>query len=181
MGAMNISSLTSSLASYGLDSLISRSSNTQTTGTSTLTDEGSSTTSDLASYMQQLSELQQSDPDKFSELTAQISEQLQSAADAAESSGDTNQANALSDLADKFSAASESGEMPDLRPSGPPPMGPPPESSDDSTSSSDSELLSKMLSAYTSSSTTSSGDDPMGTLSDILKDVFSSVSSTTAS
>jgi hypothetical protein len=143
--------------------------------------------------MQELSDLQESDPTAFSELTSQISDALQTAADKATASGDTNQASMLSDLADKFSTASTTGEMPDLTPPGPPPGGgppPPPTSSTDSTSSSDStstssssstsesDLLKQIVAAYTSGA--SDGTDPMGTLTGIMENIMSTVSSTTA-
>lgn len=60
----------------------------------------------------ELSSLAQSDPAKFKSVTATIAQQLKSAA----SSASGPEATALSKLADRFSAASESGNASDLLP-----------------------------------------------------------------
>jgi hypothetical protein len=75
----------------------------------------------MAALMKELTELSQSDPAKFKEVTARISEKLKTAAQQA--SG--GEADLLQELSDKFSEASSSGEMSAVRPSGPPPGGGP--------------------------------------------------------
>lgn len=62
--------------------------------------------------LKKLSDLQQSDPAKFKEVVQQISDAFASAAK--DATGDD--ATALSDLADKFAQAAQSGDMSALRP-----------------------------------------------------------------
>jgi hypothetical protein len=64
--------------------------------------------------MSELTALAQSDPTKFKSVTADIAKQLQDAA----SSQSGSSASFLDKLADKFSAASQSGSAADLAPSG---------------------------------------------------------------
>lgn len=156
--------------------------------------------SKLAGYMQQLQDLQESDPEAFQKITSEISTRLQEAAEDATENGDTGLATALQDLAEKFQTASEDGVMPDLkppqgaRPAGPPPMGPPPgppptedstsSTSDDSTSS-DASTTSEASSTTNSSSSASRyaellglmpQSNPMATLENLLEELLSSES-----
>ncbi len=140
--------------------------------------------SDIGSYMQQLADLQQSDPDQFKEKASEIAEQLEAAAAEASETGDTRLSEMLTDLAGKFDTAAETGEMPDLSPpdGGPPPMGPPPgpppdstdsETTTDGTSSSSSveaDNLQQLMSLFQQQS---SDSDPMSVLSDVLASVLS--------
>ncbi|MBS1874473.1 MAG: hypothetical protein JSU00_14755 [Acidobacteria bacterium] len=166
---------------------------------------GASGVSKLGSYMKQLEELQSSDPTKFKEVTAEIAQKLKDAAQTATDNGDDGQAEALSDLADQFTTASENGSMPDLRPKdgaraqgpmGPPPPPPPDASSASSSSSSsattdsDSDASSDITTSagvakYTEMlklfASMSSDSNPMNTLEDILGNVFSSSSSGSSS
>ena len=112
----------------------------RTGSSSTVADSGrpqgtSANISKLGNYMKQLSDLSQSDPEKFEDVTSSIARQLKHSADTATQSGDTDAATMLSDLANKFQTASENGARPDLSrdssdsiagPRGPAPMGPPP-------------------------------------------------------
>ncbi len=159
--------------------------------------------SKLGSYMKQLEELQSSDPTKFKEVTAEIAQKLKDAAQTATDNGDDGQAQALSDLADQFTTASENGSMPDLRPKdgaraqgpmGPPPPPPPDASSASSSSSTTTDSDSDASSDITTSAgvakytemlklfaSMSSDSNPMNTLEDILGNVFSSSSSGSSS
>lgn len=162
---------------------------------------GASGVSKLGSYMKQLEELQSSDPTKFKEVTAEIAQKLKDAAQTATDNGDDGQAEALSDLADQFTTASENGSMPDLRPKdgaraqgpmGPPPPPPPDASSASSSTATDSDsdassdiTTSAGVAKYTEMlklfASMSSESNPMHTLEDILGNVFSSSSSGSSS
>ncbi len=141
-------------------------------------EDSTSGVSDLGSYMRQLADLQKSDPDQFKEKAAEIAKQLEAAATEASNSGDSKQAEMLSDLANRFSTSAESGEMPDLTPpgGGQPPMGPPPGPPPDSSlssSSEDTEDTWQVSNLYQQSSYS----DPLSVLSDVLANIFSSSSS----
>lgn len=71
-----------------------------------------------AQLMEMLRDTQSSDPQAFADMTAQISEQLQAAAD---DMGDTPTAAVLSTLAEKFAQASQSGDLSAFGPPPPPP------------------------------------------------------------
>ncbi|MEN6357097.1 MAG: hypothetical protein ABFD83_08450 [Armatimonadota bacterium] len=64
-----------------------------------------------------LQQLQETDPDKFKEICANIAEQLSEAAENEDGSSD----GMLTDLASKFKDASETGDMSSLQPPPPPP------------------------------------------------------------
>ena len=108
---MNVNSVSNS---YGISSLDPLS--TQTQGQVDLaTAVGSSTNSDVsdfASVMNSLQELSQSDPTKFKEVMGSVASTLQ--ADASNATG--SQAQFLSQLADKFQQASQTGSMSPLQP-----------------------------------------------------------------
>ncbi|WP_243363004.1 hypothetical protein [Fundidesulfovibrio terrae] len=95
--------------------------------------------------MDQLKELQTSDPAKFKELSQKISDDL---ATQAQNSTDPGTTAMLTDMSSKFSSAAQSGSMDSLKPSTPPPpppmadMGSSSSSSSDSGSSTSSSLLS---------------------------------------
>ncbi len=65
--------------------------------------------------MIQLQQLQQSDPAKYQEVTAQIATNLQTAAQTATADGDTASATQLTQLATDFSSASKSGQLPNMQ------------------------------------------------------------------
>lgn len=71
-----------------------------------------------AQLMEHLRDTQASDPAAFADLTSQISEQLQEAADGL---GDSPTAALLSDLSDKFAQASQDGDLSAFGPPPPPP------------------------------------------------------------
>jgi len=70
--------------------------------------------SEQGRIMQELSDLQKSDPAKFKEVAGEIAQKLRDAASGASGS----QATFLQKLADKFDAASQSGDMSALQPAG---------------------------------------------------------------
>jgi hypothetical protein len=88
--------------------------------------------------------LQQSDPTQYKSLMSQISTNLQKAADDASANGNSDAAKVLSQLSTDFSAASQSGELPNIQDLAtavggdkPPTLPPPPDSgSHQSTSTS---------------------------------------------
>src|SRR5579863_9257537 len=66
----------------------------------------------LAGILQQL---QQSDPTKYKQVTAQIATNLQSAAQTAQSQGNSSAASQLNQLATDFTNASQTGQLPNLQ------------------------------------------------------------------
>jgi hypothetical protein len=68
----------------------------------------------MASLLNQLQQLQQTDPDKFKSVMSSIADTLKN--DAQSATGP--QAQRLNALADKFSQAAQTGQMPDLQPKG---------------------------------------------------------------
>jgi hypothetical protein len=70
--------------------------------------------SERGKLMQELSDLQSSDPGKFKKVSEEISEKLKEAA----SSASGHQAAFLNKLADKFGQAAQSGDMSALQPTG---------------------------------------------------------------
>jgi hypothetical protein len=75
----------------------------------------SSQLSPLAQLLSTLQQLQQSDPAKYKQVTAQISTNLQNASQTAQSDGNTTVANELSQLATDFTSASSSGQLPNIQ------------------------------------------------------------------
>ena len=71
--------------------------------------------SPFAQVMSTLQQLQQSDPAKYQQVTQQIATKLQKAAQTAESNGNGAAANELNRLADDFTKASNSGQLPNVR------------------------------------------------------------------
>jgi hypothetical protein len=107
---MNVSNVSggSSVGAIDLSSLSDASSTTSAAGS-----DGSQV-SDFAKLMQELDELQKSDPDKFKAVTESIADQLKQAAAGANGP----QANFLDNLAGKFDQASQTGSLDPLKPSG---------------------------------------------------------------
>jgi len=133
--------------------------------------------SGFAKLMQQLEELQSSDPTQYKAVTAKIATQLKDAAKSAANSGDQRTADVLNDLASKFTNASKTGEQVDLRPPGPPPSGGFADSATDpsNTGSSDSTNGTSFLDLFQASQQSGSAD-PITTLSGILQGALSSLS-----
>jgi hypothetical protein len=71
--------------------------------------------SPFAQLMSTLQQLQQSNPGKYQQVTQQISANLQSAAQTAQSQGNTSAANQLNQLATDFTSASQSGQLPNVQ------------------------------------------------------------------
>ncbi len=194
---MSVNAINSSLSATSLESIL-KTRTASTSETSGVSSDPPARVSKLGSLMAQLSELQQSDPDKFKEVASTIADKLKEAAASATESGDSEKATQLTELAEKFTTASETGSMPDLRPpggmkgaGGPPPGGgpPPTDSSTGSTSSTSDDDGSSTDSADSTDSATNTvlesykemlmlmekqaGSDPMSTLTDVLESVFS--------
>ncbi|MHC1781389.1 MAG: hypothetical protein AB9891_01275 [Anaerolineaceae bacterium] len=74
--------------------------------------------SNPAEMMSKLQELQEKDPESFQTIMDQIADEIEAAA--AEEEEATGQASPLSDLADKFREAAESGDLSILKPPEPP-------------------------------------------------------------
>ena len=71
--------------------------------------------SPFVQIMSTLQELQQSDPGKYPQVTQQIAANLQSAAQTAQSDGNTAAANQLNQLASDFGGASQNGQLPNVQ------------------------------------------------------------------
>jgi hypothetical protein len=112
-----------------------------------------------AKAMQQLKDLASSDPDKFKEVTQQISDKLSKAAEGA---SDSNTAKKLSSMAEKFASAASSGSMDSLTPPSPPAGG--------------NGAQGQAVQQYAKQS----GDNPMATMDSIVSSALSGVGSTEA-
>jgi hypothetical protein len=88
---------------------------TATTSTSSATQSDVQQLSPFGQMMSTLQQLQQTDPTKYAQVTNQIATNLQSAAQTAQSQGNTSAANQLNELATDFSNASTSGKMPNFQ------------------------------------------------------------------
>ena len=108
---MDINSIGSN---YGIEAL----NTTQTSATQAANVGGVATDSaqlsPMASLLNQLQQLQQTDPDKFKSVMSSIADTLK--VDAQNATGP--QAQRLTNLANKFSQAAQTGQMPDLQPPG---------------------------------------------------------------
>ena len=71
--------------------------------------------SPFAQMMSKLQQLQQSDPAKYQQVTEQIATNLQTAAQTAQSNGDSSAAAQLNKLASDFSATSTSSQLPNIQ------------------------------------------------------------------
>ncbi|MGA2717190.1 MAG: hypothetical protein ABSG41_29265 [Bryobacteraceae bacterium] len=71
--------------------------------------------SPLGQVLSTLQELQQSNPTEYKQVTQQIATNLTSAAQTAQSDGNTNAANQLTQLASDFTNASTSGQLPNIQ------------------------------------------------------------------
>lgn len=60
-------------------------------------------------------QLQQSNPSQYQQVTQQIATNLQSAAQTAQSEGNTGEANQLNQLASDFTSASQNGQLPNVQ------------------------------------------------------------------
>jgi hypothetical protein len=71
--------------------------------------------SPFAQLMSTLQQLQQTDPTKYQQVTQQIATNLKSAAQTAQSNGSTAAANQLNQLANDFTSALKSGQLPNVQ------------------------------------------------------------------
>ena len=71
--------------------------------------------SPLGQVLSTLQQLQQSNPTEYKQVTQQIASNLTSAAQTAQSDGNTNAANQLTQLASDFTNASTSGQLPNIQ------------------------------------------------------------------
>lgn len=71
--------------------------------------------SPFAQVVSTLQQLEQTNPSQYAQVTQQIAANLQTAAQTAQSQGNTTQANQLTVLANDFTNASTSGQLPNLQ------------------------------------------------------------------
>jgi hypothetical protein len=69
----------------------------------------------FAQVLSTLQQLQQNNPTEYQQVTQQIATNLQTAAQTAQSQGNTNASNELNQLATDFTHASTSGQLPDIQ------------------------------------------------------------------
>ena len=108
------------LSSLFLQPLMSRSTNPTNAaggpdGSSQAQQPDNSQLSPFARMMSELEQLQQSGPAKYQQVTAQIATNLQNAAQTAQAAGNTAAATRLNNLAQDFSDASKSGQLPNFQ------------------------------------------------------------------
>jgi hypothetical protein len=80
--------------------------------------------SQMADRMKQLEELSKSDPEKFKKVMTSLADQIQEQADQADQAGD-GRASLLSEMAQKFKQAADTGDVSALQPPRPPQGGSP--------------------------------------------------------
>ena len=102
--------LTSALTSAG--STINRSQKSAD-GSGAISDH--SQLSPLAEVLSTLQQIQQSDPQQYQQVTQQISTNLQSAAQTAQTDGNSKASSQLTQLATDFTNASQSGQLPNIQ------------------------------------------------------------------
>jgi len=117
MGSIN--NISSSLIQSALQAAGLNNPSTKTTAsisTASLTQTlDNSQLSPLARVLSTLQQLQQTDPTKYQQVTAQIATNLQDAAQTAQASGNTSAASQLSQLSTDFSTASKTGQLPNIQ------------------------------------------------------------------
>jgi HSP90 family molecular chaperone len=96
-----------------LESLLNNNSNATSTGSSTAATSDSAAVSNPGKLFSELEKLSKSNPTEFKKITAEIADQLKTAASNAT---DPNQASFLTQLANSFETASQSGNFSDLFP-----------------------------------------------------------------
>jgi hypothetical protein len=106
------------IAGSALESILgmgsqSRANNVSGASASTITD--SNQLSPFAQVASELQQLQQSNPAQYAQATSQIAANLQTAAQTAQSQGNTGAANSLNQLATDFTNASTSGQLPNFQ------------------------------------------------------------------
>ena len=124
MSTNSINQLSNSYLESILENVIKNSeasgtkSSTSTASSSATSSTESTDNSQLSPFAQILStlqQLQQSNPTEYAQITKQIATSLQTAAQAAQSEGNTSAASPLSQLAADFTKASTSGQLPNIQ------------------------------------------------------------------
>jgi hypothetical protein len=136
--------------------------------------------SPFAQMMSELQKLQQSDPAKYQQVTQQIATNLQSAAQTAQTGGDTTAATQLNQLASDFTSASKSGQLPNVQDLAKAVGGhhhhhhahaasaDPASTASSASSSTASQTLSQLLAAFQTNGTQSAATDPMSIIMSTL-------------
>jgi len=83
-------------------------------GSTAIPQDGSPQLSPFAQLMSTLQQLEQSNPTQYGQVTQQIAANLQSASQTAMASGNTAEAQQLTTLANDFTSASTSGQLPNV-------------------------------------------------------------------
>lgn len=107
--------LSSALQKVGLTSSATTSSLSGIGGSTATQQPDSSQLSPLGQVLSTLQQLQESNPGEYKQITQQIATNLTSAAQTAQSNGNTNAANQLTQLASDFTNASTSGQLPNIQ------------------------------------------------------------------
>lgn len=107
--------LSTALQNSGLVATSTAKSQSGTGVTSVTSTTDSQQLSPFAKLLSTLQQLQQSDPTKYKQVTQQIATNLQSAAQTATSDGNSTAASQLNQLANDFTSASKSGELPNVQ------------------------------------------------------------------
>jgi hypothetical protein len=115
-----MSSAINNLSSYYLQQVFAsalqkRGSSDSTTAITSPPQSDSAQLSPFAQLVSALQQLQQSNPTEYAQVTQQIATDLQNAAQTAEAQGNTGAANQLGQLATDFTNASQTGQLPDLQ------------------------------------------------------------------
>jgi hypothetical protein len=137
--------------------------------------------SPFAQMMSELQKLQQSDPAKYQQVTQQIATNLQSAAQTAQTGGDTTAATQLNQLASDFTSASKSGQLPNVQDLAKAVGGhhhhhhhahaasaDPANTASSTSSSTASQTPSQLLAAFQTNGTQSAATDPMSIIMSTL-------------
>jgi hypothetical protein len=120
MGSINsLSSLQSELSSVLQPSALPTNTTGSTAGNTSVSSVVPQTDnqqlSPFAQLMNELQQLQQSDPTKYAQVTGQIATNLENAAKTAQSAGNSTAANQLNQLSADFTSASQSGQLPNIQ------------------------------------------------------------------
>lgn len=131
--------------------------------------------SPFAQMLNDLQQIQQSNPAQYQKVTAQIATNLQNAAQTAQSNGNTTAANQLTQLSTDFSNASKSGQLPSVQDlaqaSGHHHHGHHHHgggSSDSNSSGSTSQSTDPLLAGYSSAASQSNSTSPMSIIMNTL-------------
>jgi hypothetical protein len=117
MSTNSVNTLSSSYLQSILSSSLQTAGSTGTTNSAPVAAPPSDETrvSPLANLLGELQQLQQTNPAEYQQVTQQISTNLQTAAQTAQTDGNTTAANQLSQLSTDFANASTSGQLPNLQ------------------------------------------------------------------